>query len=94
MEAYGVPGILIWPAAAFEICCGVFLLAGFWLRPLGLVLAGWCLLTALIFHTAFADQTQLVMFLKNLVMAGGFLVLTRTGTSEPASRGLFASRRR
>ncbi len=49
MAAYGVPGLLLWPAAALEIGSGVLLLLGLGLRPLGLVLAGWCLLTALIF---------------------------------------------
>lgn len=79
MEQYGVPGLLLWPAAALEIGGGVLLLAGFHVRPLAVVLAGWCLLTAAIFHTDFSDQVQMVMFLKNLTMAGGFLVLAKNG---------------
>lgn len=81
MAAYGVPTVLIWPAAAFEMGSGVLLLLGLWTRPLGLLLAGWCLLTAAIFHTAFADQNQLINFLKNLTMAGGFLLLARAGVT-------------
>lgn len=91
MTAYGVPAMLVWPAAAFEIGAGVLLLLGLWTRPLGLCLAGWCLLTAAIFHTAFADQNQLINFLKNLTMAGGFLLLARagaTGFSLDARRAL------
>jgi putative oxidoreductase len=79
MTAHAVPGLLLWPAALFEISSGVMLAAGFQVRPLSLVLAGWCVLTAAIFHTAFGDQVQQVMFLKNMVMAGGFLILASHG---------------
>jgi putative oxidoreductase len=81
MAAHGVPAVLLWPAAAFEIGSGALLLLGLWTRPLGVLLAGWCLLTAAIFHTAFADQNQLINFLKNLAMAGGFLLLARAGAT-------------
>jgi putative oxidoreductase len=83
MAAYGVPGVLIWPAAALELVGGTLLALGLVLRPVALVLAGWCLLTAAIFHTAWSDQVQQLMFLKNLTMAGGFLVLARHGSRRP-----------
>lgn len=79
MAHYGLPPVLLWPAAALELCAGTLLVAGWYLRPLALVLAGWCLLTAAIFHTAWSDQMQLINFLKNLAMAGGFLLLARYG---------------
>ena len=62
MTAYGVPAALVWPAAAWEIGAGLLLVAGLWTRPLAVGLAGWCLLTAAIFHTAFADQNNLRNF--------------------------------
>jgi putative oxidoreductase len=77
MQAFGVPAILIWPAAALEYACGVLLLVGFLIRPVSLVLAGWCVLTAVIFHTNFADLGQLMNFFKNMTMAGGFLLIAR-----------------
>lgn len=94
MAAHGVPGVLLWPAAALEIGSGTLLLLGLGLRPLGLVLAGWCLLTALIFHTDVADQNQTINFLKNLAMAGGFLLLAERGAPTLGLDGLIASRRR
>ncbi len=87
MGAFGVPAVLLWPAAAFEIGSGVLLLAGFGIRPLALALAGWCVLTAAIFHTAWADQVQQVMFLKNMTMAGGFLMLAKTGSLQMSLDG-------
>jgi putative oxidoreductase len=91
MEHYGVPGVLIWPAAAWEIGGGILLLTGLWIRPLSILLAGWCLLTAVIFHTAWADQTQMIMFLKNMTMAGGFLILARAGAPSLGFDGKFSS---
>jgi putative oxidoreductase len=93
MEAYGVPGVLLWPAAALEIGGGVALLIGFKTRPLSIVLAGWCLLTAFIFHTKFADPIQMIMFLKNMTMAGGFLALANSGAPGFSADGFLASRK-
>jgi putative oxidoreductase len=90
MEQYGVPGVLIWPAAIWEIGSGILLLTGLWIRPLSILLAGWCLLTAAIFHTAWADQTQMIMFLKNMTMAGGFLILARAGAPGLGFDGKFS----
>lgn len=75
MEAYGVPGELLWPAAAFEIASGLALISGLLTTIHDVCLAGWCILTAVIFHTDFQDPNQKINFMKNLAMAGGFLVL-------------------
>lgn len=93
MEAYGVPGVLLWPAAALEIGGGVMLLIGFKTRPLSIGLAGWCLLTAFIFHTKFSDPIQMIMFLKNMTMAGGFLALANSGAPGLSVDGILASRK-
>jgi putative oxidoreductase len=93
MEAYGVSGVLLWPAAALEIGGGVMLLIGLKTRPLSIVLAGWCLLTAFIFHTKFVDQTEMINFFKNMAMTGGFLLLAKSGAPGFSVDGLLASRR-
>lgn len=79
MQSAGVPGFLALPAAAFELLAGLAVLVGFQTRIAALLLAGFCLLTALLFHHNFADQTQMVMFLKNVGLAGGFLTLYAHG---------------
>ena len=92
MAAYGVPGYLIWPAAVLELIGGALLVAGFAIQPLALVLSGWCVLTAAIFHTAWSDQVQQIMFLKNMTMAGGFLMLAKSGSWSASVDALIAPR--
>jgi uncharacterized membrane protein YphA (DoxX/SURF4 family) len=64
MHAYGVPGMLVWPVACFEYAAGLCLFLGYRARPVAILLAGWCLLTALIFHRQFSDLDQLMNFFK------------------------------
>jgi putative oxidoreductase len=87
MEAMGVPGLLLWPTIVFEIGAGLLVALGYRTRVVALLLAGFCLLSAGIFHHQFADQVQMIMFLKNISMAGGFLLLAAVG---PGSFGLDA----
>jgi putative oxidoreductase len=82
MEAMGVPGALLWPTIAFEIGAGVLVALGYHTRVIALLLAGFCLVTAAIFHHQFADQVQMIMFLKNIGMAGGFLLLAAVGSGS------------
>ena len=79
MQAFGLPGLLVWPTVAFELGTGLLLLAGLHTRPIALLLAGFSLATACIFHNQLADQIQMIMFLKNLAMTGGYLLLARHG---------------
>ena len=41
-----------------------------------------CLATALIFHNDFANQMQIIAFLKNFGLAGGFLFIAANGPKE------------
>jgi putative oxidoreductase len=49
-------------------------------QPYAFLLAGYSLLTAVIFHSNFGDQIQMIMFLKNVSIAGGFLLLVANGS--------------
>lgn len=79
MNAMGVPGELLPAVIAFEILTPIALIVGFYARSAAFLLAGFSIVTALIFHFDFADQTQTVMFLKNVSIAGGLLLLTAAG---------------
>jgi putative oxidoreductase len=92
MEAFGLPGILLAPTIAFEIGAGVALLLGFGVRYIALVLAGFCVVTALVFHRNFANQIEQFMFLKNIAMAGGLLHLAKTGAPDLSLDGVRARR--
>ncbi|HTV67733.1 MAG TPA: DoxX family protein [Rhizobiaceae bacterium] len=73
-----------------EVVAGVAVLVGFQTRIASYALAAFCLLTALLFHTNFADMTQMLFFMKNITIAGGFLALSVAGAgaySVDARRG-------
>jgi putative oxidoreductase len=80
MESFGVPGFLIFPAIVIEIILPILVIVGYQARIAAGVLAIFCLLTAFIFHFDFSDQSQLVSFLKNVGLAGGFLFIVANGT--------------
>lgn len=80
MDAMGVPGALLPAVIALEIGAAVALLIGFQARVAALALAGFSIVSGLIFHADFADQMQTIMFMKNLAMAGGLLAIAATET--------------
>src|ERR1044071_7307916 len=80
MQAFGVPGQLLPLAIGFELICGLLILLGYQTRIAGLILAGFCVATALLFHTRFGDRNQLLHFEKDFAIAGGFLVLFAQGS--------------
>jgi putative oxidoreductase len=79
MESMGVPGILLPLVILLELGGGVTVLLGWQTRISAFLLAGFCIVSALIFHANFGDQMQSILFMKNLAMAGGFLFLVADG---------------
>jgi putative oxidoreductase len=55
---------------------------GLYTRPVALLLAGFSIIAALLFHAGSADQLQQLMFLKDLGLAGGFLFLVANGAGR------------
>ena len=83
-RSFGVPGELLPLAIATELGCGLLIAFGLFTRSAALVLAGFCLFTALVFHTKFSEMNQVLHFEKNLAMAGGLLVLAVCGPGRLA----------
>lgn len=79
MESMGVPGILLPLTILLEFGGGLAILFGFLTRTTALFTAVFTLLTALLFHNDFAQADNAIMFMKNLTIVGGFLLLAITG---------------
>ena len=75
MEDFDVPGYLIIPAITVEILFPILLIIGYYTKFSALVLSLFTLVLAVIFHTDFSNQMQLMSFLKNIAIAGGFLII-------------------
>jgi putative oxidoreductase len=82
MNAFGIPGALLPLVIGFEVLASVAIIIGWQVRAISLLLAGFTLLSALMFHFDFADQTQMVMFLKNVSISGAFLLLVVNGAGK------------
>ena len=81
-------------AVAVELGGGLLLIAGYQARAVAIALAVFSLATAVSFHSNFADQNQMIHFLKNVMIAGGLLQIAYYGTgarSSPADRTGLAS---
>jgi putative oxidoreductase len=79
MSSVGVPSVVLPVVIATEVLGAIAIILGWQTRVTALLLAGYSLLTALVFHTNFADQIEMIMFLKNVSIAGGFLLLVANG---------------
>jgi putative oxidoreductase len=82
MESAGIPGMMLPLVIVLELVGGLAVVLGWKTRLAALLLAGFSLLSALLFHADFSDQTQMTMFLKNLAIAGGFLLLVANGAGD------------
>jgi len=82
MSSVGVPGALLPVVIATEALGAIAIILGWQTRVAALLLAGYTLLAALIFHTNFADQIEMIMFLKNVSIAGGLLLLVANGAGR------------
>lgn len=79
MQAMGVPFTLLPAVIVLEVVGALLLFVGWKTKFVAILLAGFSIISALLFHANIADQIQLVMLLKNLSIAGGLLVLAANG---------------
>ena len=82
MEDYGVPGILFLPALVLEILFPLILIAGYKTKWTASIMALFTFAVAIIFHTDFGESMQLMLFLKDIAIAGGFMIIIANGPGK------------
>lgn len=88
MASNGIPmtAIFLVGAIAVEILGGLSVILGLWARAGAATLVLFLIPATLIFHTDFSQQTQMIMFLKNLSIMGGLLLVTAYGSGDYSLR--------
>ena len=76
MENFGVPELLFYPSLFFEIIFPILLIIGFKTRIVALLMFIFTISVSFIFHTDFSNHMQIIAFLKNISIAGGFLIIS------------------
>jgi len=91
ISAMGLPAPVLayFGSMAVELIGGVLLIVGFRVRAVAVGMAVFTLLTAVFFHWNFADQNQMIHFLKNIAIAGGLLQVAAFGAGRFALDRLF-----
>ncbi|MGH8050380.1 MAG: DoxX family protein [Arenimonas sp.] len=82
MTSVGVPGAVLPLVIALEVIGALAIMLGWHTRKVAFVLAGFTLATGVLFHNNFADQIQMIMFLKNVSITGAFLLLVANGAGR------------
>ena len=82
MEDYGVPGILFIPSIILEILFPLLIIIGYKTKLAALVMALFTFTVAIVFHTDFYEDMQMVFFLKDLAIAGGFMMIFFYGANK------------
>ena len=82
MAAKGVPSVLLPLVIILEVAGSIAIILGWKTRLFAFLLAGFCILAPLLFHLNFADRTQSIMFMKDISIAGGFLIIFARGAGD------------
>ena len=80
MEDHGIPEILFYPSLIFELVFPILLIIGYQTRISAVAMFIFTIIVTIIFHNDFENQMQLTALLKNLSIAGGFLIIA---SNEP-----------
>ena len=75
MESFGVPELFFYPSVFFEIIIPTLLIIGFKTRISASLMFLFTITVSIIFHTDFNNHMQIIAFLKNFSIAGGFLII-------------------
>ena len=82
MESFGIPGFLFIPSIILEILFPLLIIIGYKTKISALIMAIFSISLAIIFHTDFSNQMQVMSFLKNFAIAGGFIIIFVNGPSR------------
>jgi len=82
MESVGLPGMLLPAVIALEVFGGIAVLIGFQTRIAAALLAAFTVIAAIVFHSDFSQQMQSILFMKNVAIAGAFLMLLAQGPGQ------------
>jgi putative oxidoreductase len=82
MESQGVPGALLPLVIGVEVLVPLAVILGWHTRVAAFLLAGFSILSALLFHGVIGDPMQYILFMKNVAIGGGFLILVARGPGE------------
>ena len=94
MESFGVPGLLYIPAIILEILFPLLIVIGYQTKISALIMAIFSVSLAIIFHTDFSNQMQVMSFLKNFAIAGGFIIIFVNGPSRWSIDYMLKSRKK
>jgi putative oxidoreductase len=93
-EGLPLPVVAYAIAVIVEVGFGVLLLIGFQTALTGIVLAVWCVATALAAHTGWANPDMKIHFMKNIAIAGGLLFVAVHGAGAFSVDAMLGRRNR
>ena len=94
MLDYGIPEILFYPALLFEIVFPILLIIGYQTKISALAMFVFTIVVTIIFHNDFSNQMQLMSFLKNFAIAGGFMIIFVYGPNRISLDHFIKSKRK
>ncbi len=93
MEDYGVPEILFVPATILEILFPLLLIVGYKTKWAASIMVLFTFTVAIIFHTNFSEGMQMLFFLKDIAIAGGFMIIVAYGPGKISLDHYFNSKK-
>ena len=94
MDDYGVPEILFVPAIIIEILFPLLLIIGYRTKWAASIMATFTFAVAIIFHTDFSEGMQMIFFLKDIAIAGGFMIIVAYGPGKISLDHYFNSKKK
>jgi putative oxidoreductase len=92
-EGAPIPEVAVVVAIVLELGGGLLLLFGLFCRWVAALLGVWCIATAVVAHSNFADINMLIHFWKNVAMAGGFAYVVAFGAGVLSLDAMMLRRR-